>query len=55
MPRKGALTHLGRSGEARMVDVGEKPDTARVAIAEGHVVMTRATLAKILCGRRQEG
>ena len=55
MPRKGALTHLGRTGEARMVDVGEKPDTARVAIAEGHVVMTRATLAKILAGDAKKG
>ena len=33
------LTHLGKSGEARMVDVSPKPATERVAVAEGRVVM----------------
>jgi cyclic pyranopterin phosphate synthase len=39
------LSHLGRRGEARMVDVTQKPATARVAIAEGRVAMSRKTLA----------
>ena len=34
------LTHLGRRGEARMVDVSDKSATTRIAIAEGRVVMS---------------
>jgi cyclic pyranopterin phosphate synthase len=55
VPRKGALTHLGRGGEARMVDVGAKPATERVAIAEGHVVMRRDTLETVLAGNAKKG
>ena len=40
MAREGKLTHLGSSGEARMVDVSDKDSTERVATAEGRVVMT---------------
>jgi cyclic pyranopterin phosphate synthase len=49
------LTHLGKRGEARMVDVGAKAVTERVAIAEGRVVMTAATLATILKGDAKKG
>ena len=35
------LTHLDRSGQARMVDVGDKPETARVAVASARL-RTRA-------------
>jgi len=38
------LTHLDDSGRAHMVDVGDKPDTERLAIASGEVVMKQATL-----------
>ena len=38
------LTHLSQSGEAAMVDVGEKPATAREAVAEGAVRMLPSTL-----------
>ena len=38
------LTHLDDSGRARMVDVGDKPDTNRLAIASGEVLMKQATL-----------
>ncbi len=41
------LTHIDSSGKARMVDVTEKSDTHRVAIAEGKVFMKRETLEKI--------
>ena len=41
------LTHLNSSGEARMVDVGEKGDTEREAVASGRVLMKPATLEKI--------
>ena len=44
MAREGKLTHLGSSGEARMVDVSDKDATERVATAEGRVVMTAKTL-----------
>lgn len=50
-----ALTHIGASGEARMVDVSEKPATERLAIAEGRVVMTRATLDLIVSGNAKKG
>jgi cyclic pyranopterin phosphate synthase len=38
------LTHLDKAGRARMVDVGAKPDSERMAIARGEVHMQRATL-----------
>ena len=49
------LTHLGRRGEARMVDVSAKPDSERVAIAEGRVVMQRKTLDLVLEGDAKKG
>ena len=51
----GALTHIDSSGEARMVDVSAKPATERVAIAEGRVVMSKATLELILSGNAKKG
>jgi len=50
-----ALTHIGASGEARMVDVSDKPATERLAVAEGHVVMTKATLDLIVLGNAKKG
>ena len=49
------LTHLGRGGEARMVDVGAKAPTERVAVAEGRVIMTRKTLDIVLAGDAKKG
>jgi cyclic pyranopterin phosphate synthase len=49
------LTHIGASGEARMVDVSGKDETARVALAEGRVVMAAETLALILSGDAKKG
>jgi cyclic pyranopterin phosphate synthase len=49
------LTHLGASGEARMVDVSEKAATERVATAEGRVVMTKATLDLVMSGNAKKG
>jgi cyclic pyranopterin monophosphate synthase len=45
-----SLSHIGAAGEARMVDVSAKDDTARVAVAEGCVAMAAATLTLILSG-----
>jgi cyclic pyranopterin monophosphate synthase len=50
-----ALTHIGSRGEARMVDVSTKPATERVAVAEGRVVMSKATLELILSGDAKKG
>ena len=41
------LTHVDESGHAKMVDVGGKPDTHRVAVARGQVRVKRETLALI--------
>lgn len=49
------LTHLDAEGQARMVDVSSKPDTERVAIARGEVVMQPATLALIRKGGMKKG
>jgi cyclic pyranopterin phosphate synthase len=54
-PKQGALTHIGASGEANMVDVGDKAETVRTATAEGHVRMTAATLALIRDGNAKKG
>jgi cyclic pyranopterin phosphate synthase len=53
--KSGQLTHLDREGRARMVDVGGKAATAREAIAEGRVRMTRETLARALAGDTKKG
>lgn len=49
------LTHIGASGEAHMVDVGDKDVTQRTAIAEGHVRMLPQTLKTILEGDAKKG
>jgi cyclic pyranopterin phosphate synthase len=49
------LTHLGRRGEARMVDVSGKAVTERVAVAEGRVLMSAKTLALVLKGNAKKG
>ena len=49
------LTHFDAEGRAIMVDVGEKPVTARVASACAHVVMEPATLAHVIAGTAKKG
>jgi cyclic pyranopterin monophosphate synthase len=49
------LTHLDESGAARMVDVGHKAETERVAVATGEVRMAPATLATIVAGDLPKG
>ncbi len=55
MARGKKLTHLAASGEARMVDVSEKPATEREARAEGRVLMARATLDIVRNGNAKKG
>ena len=49
------LTHLDEQGRARMVDVGAKPDTERIAIAKGEVHMQQATFDLIRAGEIKKG
>src|SRR5712692_2901748 len=49
------LSHLDSTGSARMVDVGHKPDTDRVAVAAGEVPMRLGTLALIRAGQIKKG
>ena len=49
------LSHLGKGGEARMVDVSAKAPTERVAVAEGLVVMAAKTLDLVLAGNAKKG
>jgi cyclic pyranopterin phosphate synthase len=49
------LTHLSPGGEANMVDVGDKPETERVAVAAGAVRMKPETLKMIVEGNAKKG
>ena len=49
------LTHLDEKGNARMVDVGGKAETARVAIASGRIRMSGEALAAIRVGDVPKG
>ena len=53
MPTK--LSHLDESGRARMVDVSEKADTERLAVARGEVRMKKETLELIRAGQIKKG
>ncbi|MBM7047824.1 MULTISPECIES: cyclic pyranopterin monophosphate synthase MoaC [Rhizobium] len=52
---KSGLTHIDASGEAHMVDVGDKAETARSATATGYVRMKTETLALIRDGNAKKG
>ena len=49
------LTHFDASGRARMVDVGAKTETERIAVARGTVEMQPETLQLIIQGRAKKG
>lgn len=49
------LTHLDQSGAARMVDVGQKPVSERVAVAGGTIVMHPDTLRLLQAGGHKKG
>lgn len=51
----GELTHLSATGEARIVDVSDKAETKRVAVARGRIVMDAATLALAVAGEAKKG
>jgi len=52
---KAKLTHLDSKGHARMVDVGGKAVTSRVATATGSVLMAKETVALIRAGGFKKG
>ena len=49
------LSHFDDGGKAHMVDVSDKDVTSRIAVAEGFITMTNATLALITEGRAEKG
>ena len=49
------LTHIDETGRAAMVDVSDKSVTARRALAQGHVKMSEAVLAKVQSGENKKG
>jgi len=49
------LTHFDQNGQAHMVDIGEKAETHRIAIATGLISMLPATLALIQSGTSKKG
>jgi len=55
MSQNKTLTHFNQSGQAHMVDVGDKAHTKRIAVASGHIAMQAATLALIKQGDAKKG
>lgn len=55
MTTTSTLTHFDSQGQAHMVDVSAKPDTHRVAVAQGRIAMNAATLSIILEGTAKKG
>jgi cyclic pyranopterin phosphate synthase len=51
----GDLTHFDSNGQAHMVDVGDKSETRRVAVATGRVVMLPTTLEVVRAGTSKKG
>ncbi len=55
MIQMNPLTHFNAAGQAHMVDVGDKPETRRVAVATGHITMLPATFALLQGGNAKKG
>ncbi len=51
----GELTHIDEKGDVRMVDVSQKADTERIAVAEGFISMHQETLDLIVSGTAAKG
>lgn len=52
---KTTLTHFDGAGNARMVDVGDKTETKRIAVASGRIRMEQSTIALIRDGAAAKG
>lgn len=55
MAEEQKLTHIDESGAAHMVDVGDKADTVRIAVARGEVHLKPETVALIRQGLMKKG
>lgn len=55
MNRTRKMSHFDKSGQAQMVDVGDKAETRRIARADGTIRMSAATLKLIVAGRAKKG
>ncbi len=49
------FTHLDKDGRVRMVDVGDKTETRRIAVAGGKILMARDTLKRIMDAKIKKG
>jgi len=49
------LTHFDNEGQAHMVDVGDKAETLRIAVATGNIRMQPATFGLIQAGDAKKG
>jgi len=54
-PAAAKLSHIDQRGEAHMVDVSAKPQTERVAVAEGKIIMQAETLDMVIAGNALKG
>ncbi len=55
METSGDFTHFNEEGRAKMVDVGEKPETRRTAVAAARVLVNRETFELIRTGGMKKG
>ena len=55
MTKRRKLSHVDAKGRVRMVDVDDKPDTTREAVARGSVTLSRSALKLIESGRVAKG
>jgi cyclic pyranopterin phosphate synthase len=55
MSDESDLTHVTDEGDAQMVDVGDKPDTARRAVARGEIRLTKSTVEAIRADDVEKG
>ncbi len=53
--KKNKLSHVNEDQKARMVDVGDKPDTERTAIARGEIILNRETIKLIQQNKIKKG
>jgi len=49
------LTHVDEQGNARMVDIADKPITAREAVAEGWITVGASAMEQVLSGQAKKG
>lgn len=54
-PMSEKLSHLDEQGSLHMVDVGSKPDSERLAIASGEILMKPETFALVKAGALKKG